>query len=211
MKDDGTNNVNGELAAGDMNGVIRAIYALIERQYKEHHFWSKQSVSNRLQMFVAKSCELCWVMVLSTPQLYLYPRIFSCNDGGTAQSTFDANMTAIYPQKERKKKKKKKKGKHDDDGDGDKDEEEEMDELVKEHGWHPFESEVFTDKYHECLNEMDGNEESEHIYNGTDIAYCGWPSLVRKPHLESERHTQITKTFVYFKKDAPKFMATSFK
>eukprot|EP00483_Globobulimina_turgida_P002386 UN02388 len=44
-------------------------------------------------------------------------------------------------------------------------------------------------------------------HNGMGIAYCGWPSLVRIPQLESEQHTQITKTFAYFHSQPKQFMA----
>ena len=238
MKDDGKNNKNGELAAGDMNKVIEAIYAFIRDRFNDYNFWDNKSISKQFRMFIGKACELCWIMVLNTPQLYLYPRIFSAEDvdGGHAKRDYDDNVDRIYNRsslqeqgdalkseksedignleeneepKKTKKKKKKKKKKGMEDEDDDKDEEEEMDAIVKGHGQSPFGTAVFTDKYHDCLNEMDEeDEENDNVnINGSAIAYCGWPSLVRKPQLESEQHTQITKTFVYFMQEgAQEFM-----
>eukprot|EP01083_Nonionella_stella_P139871 427609_1 len=115
--------------------------------------------------------------------------------------------------KKKKKKRKKNKGKG-------KDEEDVMDGIVKEHGFDVFKCKLFNDRYHDCLNEaedmdeedeeddddMDLTEDAIIDHNGMDIAYCGWPSLVRTPQLESEQHTQITKTFAYCHRQPKQFM-----
>eukprot|EP01083_Nonionella_stella_P185384 675839_1 len=118
-----------------------------------------------------------------------------------------------HKKKKKKKKRKKNKGKG-------KDEEDVMDGIVKEHGFDVFKCKLFNDRYHDCLNEaedmdeedeeddddMDLTEDAIIDHNGMDIAYCGWPSLVRTPQLESEQHTQITKTFAYCHRQPKQFM-----
>eukprot|EP01083_Nonionella_stella_P065760 172538_1 len=243
IRDDGKNNVNGELMECDMNKIIDQIYAFIHKVYAQYAFWNNKSIAKRFEVFIAKACELCWIMVLNTPQLYFYPRLFTLNDE-IAKQQYDERVEYIYDQrltpkdplkgsadasdvpkdgdketapvvKKKKKKKKRKKNK----GKG-KDEEDVMDGIVKEHGFDVFKCKLFNDRYHDCLNEaedmdeedeeddddMDLTEDAIIDHNGMDIAYCGWPSLVRTPQLESEQHTQITKTFAYCHRQPKQFM-----
>eukprot|EP01084_Bolivina_argentea_P256216 431282_1 len=133
------------------------------------------------------------------PQLYFYPRLFSINDNNFSKIEYDKHVNYIYNEIENKKKSKKKKNKNDNE---EKDEEEEMNKFVKKHNiCNPFDIKIFDDKYHDCINEITNDDVDDNKVNnnnkiinnnGMEIAYCGWPSLVRVPQLEYEQQTQNT-------------------
>lgn len=193
----------------DMDAVIDEIYEAVKAHYPDYGFWKKKSYEKRIKKYIGQTCELCWIMVLNTPQLYFYPPVFSKEDGDTSKKLHDELAEQMDPEKNtdrsRSKKKKKKKGPYR------VKEEQEMDAIVKQHKDNPFDCTTFDDKFHEIFNVGVDDEDEEGAgapsdYNGKKIAYCGWPSLVRKPLLTSEKHTQITKTFAYTSDNPSEFM-----
>ena len=87
-----------KLEEAAMNTIINMILKYIQKQYKYYKFWEKTAIFRQFEIYVAKACELCWIMVLNAPQLYFYPRIFSETDKGAAKSKYTENIDFIYKQ-----------------------------------------------------------------------------------------------------------------
>ena len=58
-KNNGKNNKNEE----DMNGIIDDIFEYIKSVYIEYNFLNNKSVIKQFKVFIAKCCELCWIMI----------------------------------------------------------------------------------------------------------------------------------------------------
>ena len=98
MKPDKKNNKNDALNKSDLNIIIDAIFNLIKSQYKDYQFWNNKKIVLQFEQYIAKCCEFCWIMVLNTPQLYFYPRLFTQKDADKAKSQYDENVKYIYSQ-----------------------------------------------------------------------------------------------------------------
>lgn len=151
-----------------------------------------------MKKYIAKCCVLSCKMLLNRPLLYFYPRLFS-NDMKDEQifRTFIYHksvdeINSIYVPFAMN-------------GNKTREEKENMDmHDVKKDNFVLYENEPFQclfmdENFYSLLNldEFDDDVDDDCMVNSKSIAYCGWPSLIRSPLLDTEQHSSVTKAHVY--------------